>query len=59
MRNDTTLRLAVLVIALVPLFAWAGCGGNEEGKIPVTTSSDNARAEFEKGRSLFEKLSQF
>lgn len=37
----------------------AGCGKTEDmSKIPVTTSSEEAKAEFLEGRDLFEKLRQ-
>ena len=46
-------------IALIALFAMGitGCAKPaDEGKIPITTSSDEARKEFLKGREIAEKL---
>ena len=60
-------RRSVLVASLVLLVAtWTACSktsasGNttsstDSGKVPITTKSDEARAEFLQGRSLSEKL---
>src|ERR1041385_9085345 len=69
-RNTFTLLLLALIVAAT--FAFAGCatadqkgskspvatngGANAGGKIPITTSSEDARKEFLQGRDLNEKL---
>ena len=38
------------------LVAWVGCAKTEDGEIPITTSSDEAKTYYLQGRSLSEKL---
>lgn len=48
----------ILIIVIVfAYFMFTGCTKQvDDGKINVTTSSESAKAEFQKGRDLFEKL---
>lgn len=46
----------VLMVALAFAAAFSGSAGADDGKIPVTTSSAEARTAFLKGRELAEKL---
>ena len=47
----------ITMLFLTVFFLIAGCGNKEdESKMQITTSSEEARAEFLKGRELFEKL---
>jgi len=51
-----SLFISFLLISLVLI---SGCSKNaDETKIPITTSSEEARADFIKGRDLFDKLRQ-
>jgi len=53
-----TKSLFVLLLFSFGIFI-AGCAKKEEeNKIPVTTTSEEAKAEFLKGRDLFEKQRQ-
>jgi tetratricopeptide (TPR) repeat protein len=38
------------------LLAWVGCATTEDDKVPITTSSDEAKTNYLQGRSLSEKL---
>ncbi len=62
-RYISTLLILAVVVALV--IAMSGCpngdngtstGSSDDGKIPITTSSEEAKQEFLKGRDLAEKL---
>lgn len=50
------LNYALLLTVCALLFAGAGYTGETAGKIPITTSSDEAMKYFLQGRNLFEKL---
>ncbi len=57
MRKSFSLnRISVSVLTLVLLLSAASLFGKDDGKIPITTSSSEAKSEFLKGRELFEKL---
>jgi tetratricopeptide (TPR) repeat protein len=47
-----------LLVFITCIAALAGCGGQkgDDGKVPITTSSEEARKEFLTGRDFFEKL---
>jgi len=49
------ISLAIFALSAV---TWSFCNSaaSENGKIPITTSSEEARKEFQTGRELFEKL---
>ncbi len=48
--------LTLIVSSLVLLLALAGCAQKDEGKVAITTSSDEALASFLAGRNLSENL---
>jgi len=65
MQRISSLTLFLLIIVAVAMMAFSGCAAagdnkvaanSEGGKIPVTTSSDEAKKEFLAGRDLAEKL---
>ena len=47
---------AVLLILAAVLLLVSSCSNKPEGVMTITTSSDEALAQFEKGRDLWEKL---
>ena len=51
-------RCISLPIFLLSAVSWGLCSSavSENGKIPITTSSEEAKKEFQTGRELFEKL---
>lgn len=55
MRLNRCISLAVFVLGAV---SWGigSSAASENGKIPITTSSEEAKKEFQTGRELFEKL---
>lgn len=62
-RNSETLFLLTIVVLLMTTFSGCGNTGDskvaantDNGKIPVTTTSDEAKKEFLAGRDLAEKL---
>jgi len=51
------LALGCIIFISLGLFLHTGCGEKQdESKVQITTSSNEARADFIKGRDLFEKL---
>mgnify|MGYP001584891617 FL=1 len=56
MKNHVVSRVIVALVVL--LFLFAGCVQQkvDDGKIPITTASDEAKKEFLQGRDLTEKL---
>lgn len=64
MRPITSTRLLSLIVPTLGLMAWIGCNKStapsvasaSEGKIPITTKSDEARQEFLQGQSLSDRL---
>ena len=55
MRLNRCISLAIFVLGAV---SWGFCSNaaSENGKIPITTSSEEAKKELQTGRDLFEKL---
>jgi tetratricopeptide (TPR) repeat protein len=57
MKKQVMRGYASVFTILAFLFSWVGCATQtEDGKVPLTTSSDEARAHYLEGRSLSEKL---
>lgn len=57
MKKNTFLMLGCFIIISLNLLIIAGCGEKQdESKVQITTASNEARADFIKGRDLFEKL---
>jgi len=56
MKKNNLLICAFLLGISVFLFAAAGYAAPQEGKMPITTSSEKAREFYLQGRDLFEKL---
>ena len=53
------MRLAMIQLATISMISMMlilGCSSGAGDKIPITTSSKEARADFLKGRDLFERL---
>ena len=55
MRLNRCISLAVFVLGAVS-WGFGSPAASENGKIPITTSSEEAKREFQTGRDLFEKL---
>lgn len=49
-------RTLIVVIGICLTLGVLGCGGRDDGTMPITTSSDAARREYIEGRALLEKL---
>lgn len=67
MRRNNSMRIASTIALLLAAVSWTACSksGNPEasaaassdnGKVPITTKSEEARKEFLQGRDLAEKL---
>ena len=67
MRSQRIYRFGLLVLTLVVTFVFAACNQTkasgrsdtaapDNGKIPISTKSEEARKEFLQGRELFERL---
>lgn len=56
MRKYTLTKCVLALMINILLFAGIACAVEESGKIPVTTSSDEALSFYLQGRDLFEKL---
>ncbi|HSP86779.1 MAG TPA: tetratricopeptide repeat protein, partial [Ignavibacteriaceae bacterium] len=57
--KNVFVQKSLFISTLILTFLFVGCSQKtDESKIPITTSSEEARADFIKGRDLFEKLRQ-
>jgi len=56
MKNRLTTVSALFLLASALVWLTAGCGGVQNGKIPITTSSSEALEYYVQGRDLAEKL---
>ncbi len=50
------MKMMYLLISIFFFAVLPGCESNDDGRIPITTSSEEALQNFIKGRDLFEKL---
>jgi tetratricopeptide (TPR) repeat protein len=59
MKKFFFLRFLFVSILILTIYFIPGCSKSEDqSKIPITTSSEEAKADFLKGRDLFDKLRQ-
>ncbi len=56
MKNHSIISNALLLVISSLLFVIIGCSTSNQGKVPLTTSSENAREYFLQGRDLFDKI---
>jgi tetratricopeptide (TPR) repeat protein len=56
MKNHSIISYALLLVINSLLFIIIGCATSNHGKVPITTSSENAREYFLQGRNLFDKI---
>ncbi|KPL19372.1 MAG: hypothetical protein AMJ92_03570 [candidate division Zixibacteria bacterium SM23_81] len=56
MKKHHLTRSALVVILSAILVVAIGCAKKDEGKIPITTTSESAREYYLQGRDLFERL---